>query len=148
LLRHRVGVALADRTGEGLVGMVVIAEQVGAVEDAELRDLLRHLEGGHGAHLEVAALERGHFGALAEELASRIDLHVELRRGLFQLALELLQRAAEEIRRRRRGREAQHRLLRPRARRGERERHYPDQLSHLSSRVMPPAAWLRRPPAI
>jgi len=81
--------------------VLVVTEEIGAVEKAELGHLLRHFESGHGAHFEVAALHGGHFGALAEERAREVQLHVELGRRLLQLGLEDLHGARQEVGRRR-----------------------------------------------
>ena len=72
-----LAVILADRPVEDPAQMVVVAHQIAAIEIAEFRDLLRHLEGGHGAHFEIAALDRRHFGALLEQRRGRMDADIE-----------------------------------------------------------------------
>ena len=56
----------ADRAVENAAHMGVVPEQIAAIEQAERRNLLRHLESVHRAHFEVAALQRRHLGALLE----------------------------------------------------------------------------------
>ncbi len=104
--RYGLAVILADRSVEHPPQMVVIAHQITAIEIAQFRNLLRHLEGGHAAHLEIAALDRRHFGALLEQRRGRMHADVETDAGCVDVGLELIERLVEEVRRRRRGRNA------------------------------------------
>jgi hypothetical protein len=67
LVGNRGPVVGADRPIHHAAHVIVVAKQIAAVEEAEFRDLLRHLEGGHRAHFEVATLQRRHLGALLEQ---------------------------------------------------------------------------------
>jgi len=64
---HHRSVARTQRAIEYGTQMGVIAQQVGAVEEAIFRKLLGDLECRHGAHLKVAALKRRHLGTLTEQ---------------------------------------------------------------------------------
>jgi len=107
-LRDLLPVALPDRPAHDPGGVVPVAQQECAIEEAPGRNLLRHLEGGHRAHLEIAALNGRHLGALPEQARPGMHAHVELvRRGLVDLLLEALERFRQEIGWRSRGGEAQ-----------------------------------------
>ena len=63
--------------------------QIAGREDRPFRNLLGDVECGDHRHLEVAALHGGRLGALLEQRAVQMDLHVELaRRALLEFLLE------------------------------------------------------------
>src|SRR5580704_6544853 len=84
--------------------VLVVAEQIGAIEQSVFRNLLGDLERRHRAHFEVAALERRHFGTLLEQGRRRVSFHGHADMRGFNFGFETLQRLREEIRRRGRGR--------------------------------------------
>ena len=93
-----IGIVLADRAVENLAHVIVVAEHIARGQHTIFRELLFHLEGGHRAHLEIAALERGNLGALPEERGVRMDRNGELpRQVLLDAFLELLQRLVEPV---------------------------------------------------
>jgi hypothetical protein len=58
---------------------------------------LLHLERRHGAHFQVAALQRRHFGALFEQGGGGIDIDLDRRIGGFDLGLEAIHRLRQEV---------------------------------------------------
>ena len=97
----------ADRAIENMAHMGIVAKQIGAVEVAMLGQLLRDFERRHRAHLEIAALQGLHFGALAEQGRGRIDLDLHPSIGAVNRGFEPLQAFRQKITRRGGGRNPQ-----------------------------------------
>jgi hypothetical protein len=100
LSETQLAIVAADRSIDNAPHLVVIGEEIGAIEIAKLRDLLRHLEGGHGAHFEIAALDGGNLGALLEQRRRGMNADVEPDGRLVDVGFELVQRLGEKIGRR------------------------------------------------
>src|ERR1700691_443619 len=99
-VRNSPADVVTDRTAENAAQMVIVSQQVTAVEITQLRYLLCNFEGRHRAHFEVAALERRNLGPLLKQ--RRCGMHADGKTDgrAFYIRFELVERLVEEIGRR------------------------------------------------